>query len=298
MGLSKHYRPLQLALTAGLLLGFVVPPSAFPAERLETLKEKMADLQGQVTRIDRQRKNLSLKESQLTKKVNSLKKDSGAHPGMLANLRLENLLKELRENLLDQRRSDGQRALLQQQISKIRDEIDLEMENEIGRLIQAAHASFKKGLERDADRSYQEALVLMEEHKKFQADVVQVPAVFPSLAQFVLDGKESREKLGEIADFATHDQENLEREIKTLQENKARIQEEIALRRNLIKYPGLLERGENPSPLKTESVQAELIQFEKKDKILENQILKARETDRALSLKIQDLKRRIETREP
>jgi hypothetical protein len=134
----------------------------------------------------------------------------------------------------------------------------------------------------------------MEEHKKLQTAMLDNATALPSMGEFALDGNESPDKLREIADFAIHDRDNLDREIKILQEDKNRIREEIALRKNLIKYPGLLERGDNAPPFQIETVEKELIQFEKKNKIIENKIVKAREVSKILSRKIREIERMIQ----
>jgi len=298
MGLFKKQPLIRPALVAIFLLTSSFSWAVSSSDDLRHLKEKMTAFQNQVAGEELKKKNLSLKESQLTQKIEALKKGSGSRPGLLANLRIENLLKELRENLIQQQESDNRRFFFQQQISRTRDELDAQMENEIGRLIESAKESFKGGNEKDADRSYQEALQLMEEHKKLQTAMLDNSTGLPSMAEFVLDGKESADKLREIADFATHDRDNLDKELKILQEDKDRIKEEIALRKNLIKYPGLLERGDNAPPFQVEIVEKELIQFEKKSKIIENKIIKAKEVSKILSRKVREIERIIQQKEP
>lgn len=298
MVLFKTPLNLPTLVVSGILLFFSVSSWADSSDNLLRLKDKMSELQTQIAQEELKGKNLALKESQLTKKINALKKDAQTKNSLILSMRIENSLKELRENLIAHQENENRRSLLQEQIAKTKLEMDAQMESEINRLILSAQQTFRKGNEKQSDQSYQAALHLMEERKQIQTETIPISPALPSFAEFVMDGKESLEKLKEAADFGIQDLEFLNKEIKLLEGHKNRTAEEISLRKNLVKYQGLLERGDNVSPLRTDSIEKEIIQLEKEGKIIENKLIKIQEAKRTLSRKIRKIERMIQTKQP
>lgn len=297
MDLFKHLFVSRLVLTGILLL--MTPTFAIAAsEELRHLKDKMTSLQNQIALDEIEGKDLSAKESQLTKMINKLKRDSRFHPTLLSNLRIESLLKELRENLVAQQGNENRRSLLEEQIVRTKANLDSKLEEEINQLIETARRDFNLGNEAKADSSYHEALSLMEERKKNQNEAILLSPAPPPFGEFILNGNESLDKLREIADFAIHDQENLQKEIKLLENSRRKVLEEIALRKNLAKYQGLLERGDSNTPIQIESIEKELIQFEIKNKILENKLSQIQVSSTLLTKKIREIKGIIHQKEP
>ncbi|MBI3593957.1 MAG: hypothetical protein HY200_03300 [Nitrospirae bacterium] len=215
MVLYKRLALLRLALLV-LILSLASNPAMSASEELQVLKGKMTVLQDQIAQEEIQGKNLAIKESQLTKKIKLLKKDARSKPSLLSNLRIESLLKELRENLIIQQENENRRSLLEEQIIQTKADLDSKMEVEVSRLIESAREAFKTGDEARSDRFYQEALHLMEERKQFQTEAIVLSPAPPPFGEFILDGKESLDKLREIADFAIHDLENIRKEIRLL----------------------------------------------------------------------------------
>jgi hypothetical protein len=290
--------PLNRIALVSLLPIFLISYTAGASpEQLIPYREKILSLQQQISQIDIREKNLSSKESQLTKKINSLKKDARSNPGLLSNFRIENLLKELRENILIHQEEENRKANLEEQMVRARGELSVEMENEINRLIREAQESFKAGKEDDSNRSFRQALALMEEHRQLQSESVPVSPASPSFAEFVTDGKETPEKLREIADFAIHDLGTLQKEARLLEQNRNRIQGEIALRKNLISYPELLQREDNIAPIQIESIESELIQYEKRGKLLESDSARIQSSIKLLSEKIREIEQTIRQKE-
>jgi len=298
MVLFKRRPAIRLSIYTGFMLISLLSNGLSSSDDLRQLKERMADLQSRIAQEELLGKDLSLKEKQLTKKIYILKKDAKKNTNLILNIRIENLLKELRENLMTHQENENRRTLLEDQITKTKEELDGQMGIEINRLILFAQETFKKGDEKQSDRSYQDALHLMEERKQFQTETLADPPTLPSLGEFILDGKESLEKLKEASDFGNHDLEILSKEIRYLEGVKRKTVEEIALRKNLIKYQGLLERGDAISPMQNESIEKELIQFEKKRKMIENKLIKVQEAKEALFRNVRKIERMIEQKQP
>ena len=297
MALSDRHRYFRNALLAFIFMLVATARGWGAPDQFAPLKSRITELQGKIAGEERQKKLLTTKEALLTKKVTALKKEAGNNPGIISNIRIENLLKELRDNLNQQQETEIRRHLLLQELGKNQSELEEKMDQEISRLIRIAQSMFKDGKEKDADQVYHDALLLMEQRKKFDLVVADNAPTLPSVSELILDGTESAEKLRELLDFAVHDMENLDREIKRLQEMKSRNDDEISLRKNLIRYPALLARDESASPLQLESVHRELIDFEKKGKILESKIGKAREIRKVFGQKIVEFNRLVEKKE-
>ncbi|MHB8483170.1 MAG: hypothetical protein ACYDBV_10655 [Nitrospiria bacterium] len=284
-------------LTISVLFLLRLSPALPSSETIRSLKEKIAELNDQIQNGEAVKKNLERKENQLTDTIKKLKSKSKTADSLLLNLRIENSLKQLRSILVSLRESEKDQTLLRNQLIKTNTDLKEEMEKEINQLIQSAQEAFRRGNEFDADHDYNEALQLMEEHKQFQIDSIINTIVEPPRVEILLDGKETPDKLRELTDFARNDIESFKKEIRLLQENKNRIQKEITLRKNLIKYSELIEREENSSINHREPLEQELLKLEKTVKKINLKILKFKEAVQTLAREIKKIENQIQKEE-
>lgn len=295
---QKVFSSLVLGvLTVGVVFFLHLPPVLPSSETIRLLKEKIAELNDQIQQREVDKKDLELKETKFTETIKSLKNESKTVPSLYLNLRIENSLKQLRSILIALREAEKNQALLRDELFKTNTDLKEEMEKEINRLIQSAQEAFQSGNEIEADRDYKDALQLMEEHKQFQMEYAINNIVVPPRVEILLDGKETPEKLRELTDFARNDIENFDREIKNLQEEKSRIQEEVALRQNLIKYAELTEREGNRSINQRGILEKELLNFKKTLKTIGNKIIKYKGAIQTLTREIKRIENLIQQKE-
>jgi hypothetical protein len=300
---SFHVRVFQTGVYRTLFLCFMflfMESAAYPlSEDIRDLKNTLAELNHQIGAEEKEREALERQENRLTEHIRDLKMKAQSKPSLLLNLRIENGLKALRSVLEARQEIDKRETLIHDELLETNRKLGTQMENEIRREIMLAQEAFSKGNEAEANGHYQEALQLMEEQKQYQTAPPARPKIIsrPLNVNALLAGKETPDQLRELADFARNDVETFIKEIKSLQENKNRIQEEIKIRINLIKYPGLLERGENSAPLQRETLEQELLKLEKTDKIIDNQIFRYKGALHTLEQQIKKIELQIKQKE-
>jgi uncharacterized protein YoxC len=274
--------------------------AAWPlSEDIRGLKNRLAELNHQLGAEEKEREALERKENHLTENIRDLKMKAQSKPSLLLNLRIGNGLKALRAVLEARQETDKRETLIHDELLETKRKLGTQVENEIRREIALAQKAFTRGDEAEADGHYKEALQLMEEQKQYQTEPPAHPKIIspPLNVNALLAGKETPDQLRELADFARNDVETFTREIKSLQENKNRIQEEINIRKNLIKFPGLLERGENSAPLQKETLEQELLKLEKTGKIIDNQIVQYKGALHTLERQIKKIEFQIKQKE-
>ncbi|MBI1819702.1 MAG: hypothetical protein HY202_03425 [Nitrospirae bacterium] len=274
--------------------------AAYPlSEDIRGLKNKLAELNHQLGVEEKEREALEREENRLTENIRGLKVKAQSKPNLLLNLRIENGLKVLRSVLEARQQTNKRETLIHDELLETKRKLETQVENEIRREIALAQEAFTRGDEAEADGHYKEALQLMEEQKQYQTEPPAHPKIIspPLNVNALLAEKETPDQLRELADFARNDVETFTREIKSLQENKNRTQEEINIRKNLIKYPGLLERGENSAPLQKGTLEQELLKLEKTGKIIDNQIVQYKGALHTLERQIKKIEFQIKQKE-
>lgn len=233
---------------------------------VENIKRDIEVLQTKVKGVREEKERISGRAELLSQEIKRLKEEARSQENLLLEIRVEAALKELRDLLLHLKELQQMEETFRKDIITKKIALRASLEQEIERLLQRAEGEFKKGKEKEADLLYKEALGFMEEYQTLSTDEPSPleRAPLPTL-DIPLTGRESPEKLRELATLFSHDVEVINREKAQLMQELGRLQGGHTLRKNLLRFQGITEREDPASPVTREKAEEEL-------KVLEGKI--------------------------
>lgn len=271
--------------------------TAMGGENLSVLRSRITELSKEVRASELKALALEKQETRLTEEIKNLKLKSRGSADLFLSLRIEKALNALRVVLSSIEKEENRQVSLQNQWNAAKLGFKQGVEGAIRDLIGKAETAFKAGDEETSERNYKEALLWMGQLETMKEDPVAVSPPLASRSKLILDGKESLEKLLELADLGRNDIDLFKKEIGRLEEMRKQYRQEIQLRKQLILTPRRHEReGAEISGQKT-TLGKEIGRMEDNIKRTDLLLLRYRKTFLKLETEVDEIERQIRIKE-
>jgi hypothetical protein len=231
---------LTLALWPGIALATGEPSET--VNDLEQARTALAQIQAKQRTLGAREADILIDERRLNALVQQLKQESSGLPESLQKVRLDRALRQLRDRLVElqalrrqQQESSDDEAAARERIAEL-------LRLEANRCLADAERAFKEGQEEEANGLYQRSLKLMRESE--QMTRTPIPPMLPDLHDFDprLTGAESSDELIQISVLMRHEAEEIEQELKSLDQLARRIQTDLDFERRAARFQGIRER--------------------------------------------------------
>jgi hypothetical protein len=213
------------------------------ANELEQARAALARIQTQQRALEARAAGLLVQEQELGAQVAKLKQQPSGLPESLQRFRLDRALRQLRDRLVELQTVHREQRQLNENEMRIRGQVAERLRVEANQLLAEAEQAFKTGQEQEANSRYHRSLELMQESERLAH--APAPPVVSSLHNFdpVLTGTESPDELVQISVLLRHEAEEIEQELKSLDQHIQQIQADLAFERRAARFQGIRDRG-------------------------------------------------------
>jgi hypothetical protein len=210
---------------------------------LEQARAALARIQTQQRALEARAAGLLVQEQQLGALVGQLKQQPSGLSESLQQFRLDRALRQLRDRLVELQTVHREQRQLNENELKIRGQIAERLRVEANQLLAEAEHAFKAGQEQEANALYRRSLERMYESERMAH--APAPPVIGSSHNFdpVLTGTEAPEELVQISVLLRHEAEEIEQELKSLDQLVQRIQADLVFERRAARFQGIRERS-------------------------------------------------------
>ena len=269
----------------------VVPWPLGPASQ-SARADEVADLQHDIQSIEKRLKQLHQEEAtlqgrerQLSEKIRRLKEESRKKPGLFLEMKIEASLRDFRDLVLSIRKVETQENKLEEELTTQRSRLREALNHRINEYIKTAQDLYRKGREKEADDIYLKGLALMEDYKKLSKIKIdeEAPPGLTETLELPPLSKAEPEQLTELADLLLDDADLLNKEVARYTGIYDQLIEEKRLLDQLMEFQGVIERGQTSPDTRTQEINRERQDLERKAQLIQHKILTYRERQRMLT---------------